>query len=638
MGLPQIPLGGLPVMPGQDPYDIDRFGRIEDSADWQLWWSFNKDRFLRFTNIQTGRAFTGSDDFYLGSGQREQETVGGRAQDRVIDGILSDALLKGLEKGGSNEFCQSALIAMTRVGGQNQGKFDWVTNWFLANGTDEMHPTAAFVLGLTGNASRVEMLREIALNTKEGCELISPEGEHPTARVPMSMRSYAAYGLGMIGARSTDREVRSQIVRTLIDILENDASDANDARVAAMISLGLVPLHVDEDVVACYCGTCVVPDPHTSLRPQVTYLMRYFTADEEFDPILRAHTATTLGRLVAARPDGMTERMKEGIAEVLVRALEKSARQPRQVRESATLALGLIGDADNDNTDKWIRWALRRSMKGGGEMERRFAMISLAEVGGHAGQGDEPFAGIGDVRNTLTRGLSSGKKKEKAWAAIALGVLGHELRAKGIEPDSGVDTAILSSMRSAKRVADLGAYSIAMGLRGTPDAAPRLLKKLDQVRDEDARGYVAMSLGMVGAREAIESLQETLVDAEEQPLLQTRTGLALGMLGDQSVAESLLEVLNSSLDEEDGDARQIAAVSALGYIGDKRGVEILCEIVTDAEDKYSVAVRETAVVALGLCGDRTSRPWRTMLTMGSNYLANTKTLTSGDGTGVLDLK
>ncbi|MDG1491511.1 MAG: hypothetical protein P8R43_06430, partial [Planctomycetota bacterium] len=636
--LPQIPLGGLPVMPGQDPYDIDRFGRIEDSNDWQLWWSFNKDRFLRFSNIQTGRAFTGSDDFYLGSGQRERETVGGRAQDRVIDGILSDALLKGLEKGGSNEFCQSALIAMTRVGGENQGKFDWVTSWFLANGTDEMHPTAAFVLGLTGNASRLEMLREIALNTKEGCKLISPEDEHPTARVPMSMRSYAAYGLGMIGSKSTDQAVRSQVVRTLIDILENDASDANDARVAAMISLGLVPLHVDEDVVACYCGTCVVPDPHTSLRPQVTYLMRYFTADEEFDPILRAHTATTLGRLVAARPDGMTQRMKEGVSEVLVRALEKSARQPRQVRESATLALGLIGDADNDNTDKWIRWALRRSMKSGGDMERRFAMISLAEVGGHAGQGDEPYAGIGDVRNTLTRGLASGKKKEKAWAAIALGVLGHELRAKGIRPDSGVDTAILSSMRSAKRVADLGAYSIAMGLRGTSDAAPRLLKKLDQVRDEDARGYVAMSLGMVGAREAIESLQETLVDAEEQPLLQTRTGLALGMLGDESVAESLLEVLNASLDDEDGDARQIAAVSALGYIGDKRGVEILCEIVTDKEDKYSVAVRETAVVALGLCGDRTSRPWRTMLTMGSNYLANTKTLTSGAGTGVLDLK
>ena len=186
--------------------------------------------------------------------------------------------------------------------------------------------------------------------------------------------------------------------------------------------------------------------------------------------------------------------------------------------------------------------------------------------------------------------------------------------------------------------AGLGAYSIAMGLRGTPDAAPRLLKKLDQARDEDARGYVAMSLGMVGAREAIESLQETLVDAEEQPLLQTRTGLALGMLGDESVAESLLEVLDKSLDDEEGEARQIAAVSALGYIGDKRGVEILCEIVMDKEDKYSVAVRESAVVALGLCGDRTSRPWRTMLTLGSNYLANTKTLTSGDGTGVLDLK
>ena len=74
---------------------------------------------------------------------------------------------------------------MSKVGGQNQRKvYDFMTRWYLANGTDEMHPTAAFVLGLTGGASRVEMLREIALNTRKGCELISPEVEPTTARVP----------------------------------------------------------------------------------------------------------------------------------------------------------------------------------------------------------------------------------------------------------------------------------------------------------------------------------------------------------------------------------------------------------------------------------------------------------------------
>ncbi len=657
MGVPLYPPatpGAVPGSPRDDPYDLDKYGTVDDHTDWQLWWAFNRDRFMRFTSIHTGAAMTGSDEFYLGSGQQNAGPIGGRASDIVIDGTLSAALLKGLQKGGSNEFCQSALVAMARVGGKNQESFDWITEWFLANGTDPMHPTAAFVLGLTGDASRIEMLREVALNTVKGCEFVTGEDKRTTVRVPMATRSYAAYGLGMIGSRTTDKQVRQDIVATLIEILENDAAEANDVRVAAMISMGLVPLHVDDDVVACYCGTCVVPDPHTSLRPQVTYLMRYFTAAKEFDPILRAHTATTLGRLVAARPEGMTERMKEGIAEVLIRSLEKSSRQPKEVRESSVLALGLIGDADNDNIDKWIRWSLKRSMRSGGDMEKRFAMISLGEIGGHPGQGEDPYAGLSNVRKELGRQLSSGKKREKPWAAMALGLLGHELRAKGQDLDPVVDAALMSSMQSAKRVGDLGAYAVALGLRRNEAATPRLLRKLDTAKDEAARGYVAMSLGMVGARDAIEPLQEALFDAEGQPLLQTRAGLALGMLGDSSVATALLEALNApppppgngkrgadevyKRDMERYEATQIAAVSALGFIGDKRGVEALCQIVLDVDDEHSVAVREAAIVALGFCGDRTSRPWRTALTMGANYIAKTKTLTSGEGTGVLDLK
>ncbi|MEM1448359.1 MAG: HEAT repeat domain-containing protein [Planctomycetota bacterium] len=666
--MPLSPPGGAPGAPGglpgggprDDLYDLDRYGTVDDHTDWQLWWNFNRDRFLKFTNIHTGAVATGSDEFYLGLGQSENK-VGGRATDEVIDGPLAKALLAGLQKGGSNEFCQSTLVAMTKVGGPRQRDFDFVTQWFLANGTQPMHPTAAFMLGVTGDDARVKLLEDIALNTEAGCAAVTEADKHTTARVPMSIRAYAAYGLGMIGARSTDRAVRQDIVKTLVEILENDAAEANDARVAAMIALGLVPLHVDEDVVACYCGTCVVPDPHTSLRPQVTYLMRYFTAAKEFDPILRAHAATTLGRLVAARPEGMTERMKEGVAEVLIRSLEKSNRQPKEVRESAVLALGLIGDADNGNVDKWIRWALKRSLRSGGDMESRYALISLAETGGHPGEGEDPYGALGEIRKSIGQKLASGKKREKPWAALAYGVLGHQLRAKGVDLDPKVDSALVASMRKSKRVDDLGAYAVALGLRRHADAAPRLLKKLDRAKDEAARGYVAMSLGMIGAREAIEPLQNTLEKAEGQPLLQTRAGLALGMLGDAGVADSLLAILREAKEAADAEeaeeaekgprewdplsdesdpfeATQVAAIAALGFIGDERGVDALCEVVVDANDEYSLAAREAAVVALGFCGDRSSRSWRTALTLGANYVARTKTLTSGEGTGVLDLR
>lgn len=627
-------VGGLPVLPGQDPYDIDRYGTVSDPSDWQLWWNFNRDRFLQFSGIQTGESYTGSDGFYLGRGEAERSAIGGRAEDSVIDGPLADAVKAGLMKGGSVDFVKSGLVAMAKIGGEHKDHYAFTTNWMVANGTAPVQPAAAFLLGLSGGHKDVAKLREIALNTKKGSEYVSPKDGPVTARIPMSVRAHAAYGLGMIGSRSPDEAVRQDIVKTLIEVLEDSSAEANDARVAAMVALGLVPLAVDEDVVACYCGTCVVPDPHTSLRAQVTYLLRYFTAAKEFDPILRAHTATTLGRLVAARPNGMTERMKEGVAEVLVRSLDRSSKQPDNVRESAVLALGLIGDADEGNVDRWIRWAISRSIKSGGDMEKRFALISLAEIGSHKGQGDEPFGALPDIRSKLRNQLSSGNKRVRPWAALATGVLGFELRSKGVELDPKVDSALNNAIRSGKRLDDLGAYALAAGMRGMTDATDRMVGKLEKVRDEATAGYVAVGLGMIGERALIPTLQEQFEESEGKPLLQTRLGLALGLLGDSEVASELL----MRLEDAEEEAEKVAVITALGYIGDKRGVDVLGEFVADAKSSFEDPIREAAIVALGYVGDRMPRPWRTKLTLGSNYRARTATLTTGEGEGVLDLK
>ncbi len=122
-------------------------------------------------------------------------------------------------------------------------------------------------------------------------------------------------------------------------------------RTAAMISMGLVPLPVVEDAAACYCGTCKVEAPETSLQAQVTYLMRYFTAKKEFGTHVRAHTATTLARLIEAQPEGMPVELKMGVAELLVDSLQRSAREPAMVKQSSVAALGLVGDGDEDDVD-----------------------------------------------------------------------------------------------------------------------------------------------------------------------------------------------------------------------------------------------------------------------------------------------
>jgi len=650
MGSPLTP----PGMPGSDrpdqpisPYKLDKYGSVDDPTDWRLWWEFNKDLYLRYVNINTGEVRTGSDDFYLGQGQ-QSEVVGGRVSDELIDQSIVPALLKAVELGGTNPFVQSAVVTMTKIGGSEyRSQFDFITRWFLElpNGTDVMHPTAAFALGLGGNVSDLQTLRDLALDTEVGRTLVKgPE-------VPREMRAYATYGLGLLASRSSDAAVRGQVVRDLIDILETkgekpskrgrgrdkgDGDDeySNDVQVAAMIALGLVPLHVDEDVVACYCGKCVVPEPETSLYPQVTYLMRYFTADKEYDPFLRAHAATTLGRLVAARPAGVTERMKEGIAEVLIRALENSSKQPALVRESAVLALGLIGDADDGEVDQWIRWALSRSARAGTDLEKRFALIALAHIGGRPGEGDEPFGALDDVRRVLLGQLASAKKNVKPWAGLALGVLGHSLREDGVPLDGAVDHALRSMLKNVRRGGDFGAYAVALGLRQDAASIEPLLERFDELRDEDARGYAALALGLVGAREAIAPLQAVLMEADTMPLLQTRAGVALGMLGDTTVVSQLLELAANGVPEKA--ASREAAVAALGFIGDKRAVDRLCEILVDKE-KHSETLRETAMIAVGFLADRTAKPWRSVYTLGCNYRAEVPTFTSGKGTGILNL-
>lgn len=617
-----------PLLPGpgglKSPYSVGLDEPVDDPGAWQLWWDFNKDPYLRYTAISTGARATIGDDFFLGAGERARE-VGGRADREVLDGKIGPALIEAIKKGPTFQYSESVMLAMAKVGGEEHRRhFDFVLNWFLngENADPQMNHVAPVAIGLLRNPGSYEVLSGLARNDENGQRTYGGPVEE-------SMRAFAAYGLGLVGHFSPDLELRRDVVADLVTLLEDEDAASNDLRVAAMVAMSLVPLDVVEDAVVCYCGTCEVADPHASLQAQVTYLLRYFTADRDFDPVVRAHTATTLGRLIEARPKGMTLRLKEVVAEFLIEALQKNRRQPVEVKQSVVLALGLVGDADEDSIDQWIRWALNRSAGRGGPIEKRFAMISLAQVGSRGGTGEDAWSGTAECRKDLLHHMMRGKKDVKPWAGLALGVLGSRLAASGVERDASVDVALRRAIKSSKKVDDLGAFALAAGLRRSQEAIPQLLDKLDDVRDETARSYVALALGLLGAREAVEPLQEALANASAEPQLASRAGLALGLLGDTDVVPMLLAML-----EEREDAPIRAAVSrAMGYIGDVRSIETLATIGLDEEAENEV--REAAVLALGLAAEH-SLPWRALFANGTNYLAQSAVLSSPEKTGVLD--
>jgi hypothetical protein len=600
---------------------------VDDPGAWQLWWSFNKDPYLRYGRINTGKSNTLGGDFYLGKGERIR-TIGGRASLATIQGKVVPGILAAMKDGGSNEFMRGALLALAKIGAEKStSNLEFTLNWFLDgdNGNQLMNFTAPVALGILANKDSYEALAGLARDDEVGRKVYGRKVNDP-------MRAFATYGLGLIGSHTTDANMRRRIVRDLIACLEDEDSDNSDLKVAAMTAMGLVPLEVVENDMVCFCGTCKVADPDTSLGSQVTYLLRYFTSDGEYDATVRAHTATTLGRLIEAQPEGMSARLKEVVTQFLVDSLGKYARQPDDVRRSAVLALGLIGDADRDKADVWIRNALTKSARRGDPIEKRFALISLARSGARKGTGEDPFSGTASTRKELLTALSKGKKEIRPWAALATGILGYHLRDEGGQMDPGVDNALRIALGRTKKPDEVGALSLAVGLRGDREAATNLIGQLEKAKTEDARSYASLGLGLTGDASAVGPLQEALGGASEEPLLASRSGLALGLLGDTEVVQALLDTLGDTDDE----ATRKSIVQALGYIGDERSIDSLVAIMSDVnEDKE---VRTQAVVALGYAADRAALNWRSKIASGVNYLAQSDMLTSSDGSGILDIE
>ena len=607
---------------------------VVDPGAWQLWWEFNKDRYLRYSGINTGDTLTGTDEFSLGKGESFR-TIGGRVDDRLVQERILPAIQMGLELGGDNAYVKSGMLGLAKIGGaENFRSVDFMMRYFLVHGEAEIHHTAAAALGIAGFEQSYSLLSELAKDSASGCEQCSK------AKVPMQTRAFAAYGMGLIGQKSANSRLRTQIVADLIALLEEDDPKTNDVQVAAMVSLGLIPLEMGRDVDVCICGECEVKDPSTSYQAQVTYLMRYFTADTEFDPVVRAHTASTLARLVDAGRGQQdetladaVEEIKLGVCDVLVESLQRYARQPHMVRESAVMALGLLGDADDSDLDTWIRRELGTIAKAGRGIEQRFALMALAEVGSRRGQGENPWAGSADARADLLQVMSKSKKSVRPWASLALGVFGNHLAQAGQERSRTVDLALARMARGAKSVQIMGAISLAAGLRQTSAMAPVLIKKLESLKDETCRSYVAVGLGLLGDKSAINPLQETLKESTEDPLLAARAGLALGLLGDDSVIKALL----SRLEKAEATEEKASIAGALGFIGDRRSIEALVALLKDREDPMA-AHRSAAMNALGFMADRAPETWRARLAHGTNYLAETPTLVHGEGTGILNLR
>ncbi|MCZ6596117.1 MAG: HEAT repeat domain-containing protein [Planctomycetota bacterium] len=627
---PSSPGPSGPATPGAGPVGVPGSpvtggggGGGPDLTAWTFWWEFNKEPYLNLkSHIHSGGVTTGSDGWFLGHGMKKQARDSLRPSEEQIRQKVVPALLKALETETNNDIVTGCLIALAKIGDEKgesgESEFQEIIKPFLNNNTQEIAETAAVSLGILAHESAIPILFDLLKDTGNARrELIGGKNE-----VPIRTRAFAAYGLALIGARTADSNKRQDIVEVLVDVLEKDTSSLRDIKVSCLIALGLVPIdrmlpeETEDDA----------PHPaHGSRIGQIEFLLGYL-ADEDHHYLVRAHVPVSLARLLDGLPAETYDEYRVLIAEDLVKRTQKRSKEKREVVQSCVLALGQIGRRDDfAEVDEEIRDVLISVLKNVSDQQaRNFSLIACGQVGGIGGEID----GKDEIAKHLSTTMSKGRSSQQPWAALGIGVMGRKLADAGALPSNDLAIALRSMLADEANPDKIGAYAIAVGILGDNDSREILLKKLDRIRSDEARGYLSVALGLMDSREAIEPIQKIVTESKYRPDLLKQAAIALGMLGDKELVSELIAML----EEAKGLATQAALSSALGTIGDARSIDPLVEMLANKD--ITASARGFAAVALGIVADKEPLPWNSKIAVDLNYRASTSTLNqpeSGDG-------
>lgn len=644
--------GGGPGGSGSGPSSPGGGGDTgPDLTIWDYWWGFNREPYINLkSHIHSGAVQTGSDDFFLGRGEKQQARDSLRPSEATIRSTVVPALINALNTERSNHIVTGAMVALAKIGdpkgedGKPEDGFSQHIKKFIADGNQEIAETAGLALGILANEQPANLEILTALVTNKSEILRSKHGVQVTGNVSDRARAFAAYGLGLIGHKASD-ETRKQIVDTLTKLFDGEASKmaTRDLAVACLTSIGLTPLPIDEAAMATPIEVKRGFQRPTEVKnrlDQVLWVMSQFDNEQGIDFLVRAHAPITAARLLTDLSTvAAADNLRGLVAKRLLQDVTKLSKARQEIQQSCVIALGQIGDCDDQELDVEIRGALMaaREELAANVMAKNFAVIALAQVASRPGSGANPMAGLdpkskANARKFLQETFSKAKGIYRPWVALSVGVLERGVQDNKYTSSTEMAAMIRESLREAKSPPEVGAFAIALGVMKDSGAKEVLRDKLANISDDTAKGFTAVSLGLIDDRESIELIQAIIKKSKYRPDLLKSAAIGLGILSDKTVVPELVAMLDTA----NGMASQAAISSALGFIGDSRSIDPLIAMLQDKQKTDNA--RGFAAVALGIVADKEDLPWNTKISVNINYRANTSTLTSPDaGTGILDI-
>jgi HEAT repeat protein len=599
-----------------------------DPTQWNQWWGYNKDIYINLRgHLFAGTGLPSPEDYFLSHGARARKGIGVRPLDQTIRQTIVPALLEILETEKHNDIVTGALIALAKIGDieskSESSALEQVFLPFLKSGSQEIAETAAVALGVLGNPQSIQTLQALLLDDEKGRKLVgNPSG------VSTRTRAFAAYGLGQIGYYCESISDRQEIVAILWSVCESPKQSTRDVKVAAVTSMGLVELEAPSpnDVL-----NSTHSDAPRNRDDQVRYLCDLFT-DKGKSPkpdLVRSHAPRAISSLM--RGYG-TEALKNHVVNALTPYVTKRGNQgSRELRQSACQALGLIGDLDNDPSDKKIRSSLMDAVGNTDPQVKNYSLMALGQVGSHPGNIHQPMAASMQVRKFLVAQLQDGQTQIRPWAALAIGVMEGGLYDNGQDQSQHSLGVLRDALKETRSEMNVGAYSIACGIARDTDAESILLEKFGSMSGDQVRGYTAVGLGLMNSSAAIAPLQATVKNSKYRAVLLKESAIALGILRDKSLVKQLLDMLA----EAKTLSTQTSITAALGFIGDASSIAPLVSMLKEKD--LSAGARGFAAVALGIVADKEHLPWNTKFSVNINYRANVPTLSDSAGKGLLDI-
>ena len=619
---PGTPGPGAPGTPGAgSPSTLGGFGAGIDRTRWTWWWEFHKAPYLDLKRHVLGGDPISGEDGFLGRGTGSPPLLVPTPE--VLRNKVLPPLLRILQDERGTDLLSSTLLAAARIADDlEEADRETVADAirpFLRDKTHELSEAAVLALGILGHEPSTPHLAALLRDDAFGRALLGQK------QVRTRLRAIAAYALGLLGETSDREDVRRYIVHELSRTLELERkSPLADLEAACVLGLGLVPLR---DVGALPEDDEVLP-ASASRAAQLTFLEEILF-DKRRDDFVRAQVPLSMARLCIAEGANAAT-LRERAATTLTGRLAPMRREPNSLVQSAVVALGLLADNDDDPGDIAVRRALFTIDSDHSDQgARHFARIALARIAAREGTGEPK--GLADTRRFLLKELARGSTQERPWAALGLGVLERGRIEAGRIPNGEVASALRSALTDARSPDEVGAYAIAIGLVRDASAEVVLTKSLISMRDDEARGQLALALGMIGARGASLRLNHLVDNSLYRPLLLREAATGLALLSEKDAVPRLLGFLR--------DARalssQAALAQAIGRVGDARTLEPLVAMLQD--DSITDGARAFVAVAIGLAGDLDPLPWTAPLAVHGNHLAAPATLYDDVGLGVLNL-